>query len=169
MQPTEAQVIMGIDPGLASTGVAVICGDMYLHGRVLKTVPQSGSILKRIQTIVHDVVLIQKTYGVRHVSIERWAYQGHGSTQTTTTNMLIGALTSLTFCEPFPKVYTHDPLHWGRQLTGRAKRSKSDVAAAINIRLGVKLTAKAGGHLTDAIGLAIVLQDQLKMRQAQEE
>ena len=163
-------VIMGIDPGLANTGVALICGDMYLHGQVLKTSPRAGaSILVRIQTIVKDCLLLQKTYGANCISIERWSFQGHGTDQSTTTNMLIGALSSMTFCEPYPMVYTQDPLHWGRQLTGFTKRSKQDVANIVNMRLSVRLTAKAGGHLTDALGLALVLQDQLKMRQEREE
>lgn len=165
----QAQVIMGIDPGLMNTGVAVICGDMYLHGQVLKTKVGSGSVLKRIQTIGNDVIRIIQTYNVKAISIERFAYHGHGVTTTASMNQLIGSFYLLTYMEPHPRVFTHDPLRWGLQLTGHPKRTKSDVAAVVNMRLGVRLTARAGGHLTDAIGLALVLQDQLRMRQEVDE
>ena len=162
-------VIMGIDPGLYSTGVAVIRGGDYLHGTVLQPKGFQGSVLRRIQVIVHNVLVIQQTYRVNALSIERFAYHGHSTTTTSSMNMLIGALSSLTFCDPHPKCFTHDPLRWGQQLLGTRARKKADVATIISLRLGINLTSKGGGHLTDALGLALVLQDQMKLKQEKEE
>jgi Holliday junction resolvasome RuvABC endonuclease subunit len=155
-------VVMGIDPGLAHTGAAIVEGRTCTHTETIRTTPADGNTEQRAARIVQHLAALLPTHRVTHVALERWTYHGRGTTQGTITAFLVGMCAALALVGDCPDVKLYDPLDWGRTLTGHAARTKQGVARAVSLRLGMPFKATGGGHMTDAIGLAIVRADELE-------
>jgi Holliday junction resolvasome RuvABC endonuclease subunit len=168
---------MGVDPGLASLGWAVLDGHALVACDVAKTSKQKPSLVqvrvslddsRRVQEICDSVLAVIDAYAVTAVAVEAFTIipgkMAGGAMKTAT---VYGALCALAYVRGIawmPLV----PTDLKRVLCGRLSASKTEVQAAVEGRvLGAAEAVQALGkgkreHAADAIAAAIVGQEELR-------
>jgi crossover junction endodeoxyribonuclease RuvC len=149
--------IVGIDPGLAATGLGVVCGrglrtTGYSFGCI--TTPPSAALperLSHIYTRLHrllsseapDLVVIEDVF-----SLQEYPKSGIGLGQVSGVVMLAASQCGLRCVQV--------PVREAKQvLTGNGNASKSQLEEAVRLRLNHPSVIRPS-HAADALGLAII-------------
>lgn len=158
--------ILGIDPGTLNLGVAVFEDTALLWADHLKPPPRH-----RQDPIVYwftTLAQITRTFYPEHVAFEEYVWQGAQRTSHNSPQMweLLGAIRILSTQIPFPTIWGYAPELWKAELTGNGHATKGEVSKTVEMRLGAPLVQSTGGHMSDAIGVAMVLHDHITFAQA---
>ena len=144
-------MILGIDPGLASTGWGVV---EYCNGRirpvsfgVVKTDSKS-TLQDRISTVVNDIVYVAKKYKVQVCSMED-IYFCKNITSAVPVAKVIGALTYKLMDMGIP-VHYFSPLQIKTAVTGTGTADKRQVQELVKLQLKLKTIPKPD-HAADAL------------------
>jgi len=79
---------------------------------------------------------------------------------------LLGGIQGLALQPPFPVLMGLLPQAWGQRLVGHPAHEKSQIAWAVNARLGTAFRGDAlDNHVADAVGIGLVALDRLRYTQ----
>ena len=177
---THPLLVLGIDPGLANTGYALVrqAGDRcepLLHGQLnmatwkLKAMEEQWlSLFASLQPLVQGGAFEGERWPVPHaLAIER--FHGRGvpiSGVTERMSGLVGCLAALGMVPPYPVVELYAPSAWHQDLCG-ASAVDCEVKRWVHQQLNAHILtypvkALPGYHNIDALGIACTLLDQLR-------
>lgn len=144
-------LILGIDPGFAIIGWAIIGHDKNIIDYGSITTQANQSIDKRMLEISQDFKTIIKRYQPDHLSIEQLFYFKNAKTiinvsQTRGLLVYLAAKAGL-------KIYEYTPLEVKTTITGYGRASKSQVQSMVKQILNLKIIPKPD-DIADALALA---------------
>lgn len=164
-------IIMGIDPGSSSTGVAFLRDGAWLWGACLTSRDPPGPTAPSdpiARWFVRLAALIRK-YQATVVAYESYEYQGNKRTTANAPLMWqqVGAVRCLLTLPLVSSLHAHEPGVWRQQLTGDRRAGDQLVDRILQHRLGVSLLnvhgQTTGSHILDATGVALVTWDTLAL------
>ena len=145
--------ILGIDPGLANTGWAVIevvqGGQPVVVETGLITTDNKTIQAQRIAVIVTNIVAVMERFDAEHVAMER-VFVGPRNMRAVETAEVIGALRYRLWLDGF-HVVDYAPTTVKKTVSGKGNASKATVAAAVQAFTGYI----GSNHESDAIAIAL--------------
>lgn len=150
-------IIMGIDPGTATTGYGIIKkkgkGDDYeiLNFGVITT-DKNLTDAKRLEILYEDLLCLMKKYKPDLLGIEKLFFSSNQTTAITVSQARGVAL--LAAMKNKMKVCEFTPLQMKKTLTGYGKADKKQVQYMVKQAFGLKHTPKPD-DAADALGIAI--------------
>lgn len=154
---------LGVDCGTRHCGVAIVgTGDALLHHTVLTM--RGHQPAERILCAKLALAVIVQHWQPTVISVERFTYEGHDTTQHEYMCWMVGACLDLgTLVTPHAAVCLYTVSEWRHQLIGRQGRVRGDygkqaAAAVLALRLGHRFR-ESGLHAMDAAGLALAALD----------
>jgi crossover junction endodeoxyribonuclease RuvC len=153
--------ILGIDPGLQTTGFGVIDvasqGGQSLHyvasGTIRTQAQRKGDLPSRIHTLVSGVQALCQRYQPDAAALEM-VFVNVNPQSTLLLGQARGAcLSGLVLCLPPENVMEYTALQMKKAVVGHGKAAKSQVQAMVKYLLG--LPSEPGPDAADALGLAI--------------
>jgi crossover junction endodeoxyribonuclease RuvC len=147
--------IMGVDPGIANTGIAFIYDsegvECLLCSELVRT-KASEPITERISRISEKVRTAIIDLKPSFMFVEE-VFFAKNKNSATTTSMVIGICAYLAHIHNI-KFYTLKPNEVKKALTGQVKASKIEVAEAVKQKI-LYADDKLSHHVTDAIAIAL--------------
>lgn len=148
--------IIGIDPGLESTGYAVIDDlgreQAAVEGGVVRTKP-ADPLEKRLLVIYQDIKSVLEEFKPEAMAIEEL----HSRYQHGRTAILMGharGVVCMAAAEAGTPVFHYQPARAKNMVTGSGRAGKEQVQRAITARLGLAGGAK-NEHVADAFAIAL--------------
>lgn len=148
--------IIGIDPGLESTGYAVIDDlgrdQSPVEGGVVRTKP-ADPLEKRLLVIYQDIKSVLEEFKPEAMAIEDL----HARYQHGRTAILMGharGVVCMAAAEAGIPVFHYQPARAKNMVTGSGRADKEQVQRAITARLGLDGAAK-NEHVADAFAIAL--------------
>lgn len=149
------QVILGIDPGFQTTGVAVICQQdtmlRYQYANVIST-DASASSSKRLQTIYQQINDVLHCYQPNVAGIESLFFVKNISSAIPVA-MAMGVIILALEQKGIP-IYKYGPTEIKKTVVGVARGDKNQVMHMVHFLLGIQETV-SNKHMTDALAVAI--------------
>jgi crossover junction endodeoxyribonuclease RuvC len=149
--------ILGIDPGFAQTGWAVVdvFGQRYrpVSFGVVKTTTQDGQA-ERIHEIATEIGRIASSFNVERVGMED-IYFAKNVSSAITVAKVIGAITHQLLSQELP-VRLFSPPQIKTTVTGYGNSEKNQVQEMMRLMLGMESIPKPD-HAADALAAAICL------------
>ena len=160
--------ILGIDPGLANTGWAVIevvqGGQPAVIETGLITTDNKTIQAQRIAVIVTNIVAVMERFDAEHVAMER-VFVGPRNMRAVETAEVIGALRYRLWLDGF-HVVDYAPTTVKKTVTGKGNATKGAVAAGVARIIGHR--AFISNHESDAIAVALTHWRKLEERRNEE-
>lgn len=134
-------IVLGVDPSLRGTGLAVISWDgrqgQLLHSRTLKQIPTLPVVdcLVDIAQAVRDLI---EVYQPEHVAVEQTIYVQNFQTAQVLGMVRGAVLTSAGLCGR--KTFEYAPLRVKQAVVGMGRASKQQVAGTVRQLLGLPKT-----------------------------
>jgi crossover junction endodeoxyribonuclease RuvC len=148
--------IIGVDPGLESTGFAVLDDDgrkqTAIEGGVVRTRP-ADALEVRLLTIYRDVKAVLSEHRPHVMAIEDL----HARYQHGRTAILMGharGVVCMAAAEAGLQVFHYQPARAKNLVTGSGRADKEQVQRAVAARLGVEAISK-NEHVADAFAVAL--------------
>ena len=172
----KEKIILGIDPSLQSSGIAVIngeTGEVINYGNLpIKPKDLNGDEILKIHYIATTILKIAKEYNVTHVAIEN-SYVGVNSRTGLTLARLYGAITSFLIENDIRLIYTYTPSNWRKIATGIGNKTKEGMYDWVcnhmvsKEELGEFCTKgkNKNDDICDALGIAYALYKRLNKEQ----
>lgn len=164
----EPVVVLGIDPGVVTCGVAVVDRDVRYSDTL--RVPRAGDWPERCRAVHTAVARLCRRFRPRLMAVEAFTWRGTYVTTEPPMLLLIGAICTV----PGPKIRLVPPDEWQRAIVGGpapsgpgATRDAWKALVRARVELGLRArdmpwrdgAADAGGHRYDALGVALYNQD----------
>ena len=154
-------IILGIDPGLATTGFGLISGERnqdkkFLacgHIKTLKSTP----LAERLFQIENDFIEIVKRYKPDVIAIEQLFFFKNVTTAINVAHAR-GVIMSQSFKHKL-KIYEYTPLQVKQGLTGYGKSTKKEIQDMVKLELKLKQIPKPD-DAADALALSIICFNQ---------
>lgn len=157
--------ILGIDPGVANLGWAVISRKAYVKSgtlipkKYLVGIERQLWILSKLQDIINE-------YQPDVIAYEEFMWRTSDDKQERYVNgrpameRIIGGIQALALFPPYPTLIPLLPQKWGKQLFGQVSHTKQQIAWVVNQRLGTSFKGdRIDNHAADATGIALVACD----------
>jgi crossover junction endodeoxyribonuclease RuvC len=150
-QPTSSNgAILGIDPGLAATGWALLdVGQSVLGHGTIRTEP--GEPGERLLQIVMGIEALLETYPVGEAALEE-LFMGRNRTSFVGVAQARGAIL-LTLCRHGVETLQYKPSQVKSVVTGYGLAGKAQIARMLAAQLG--LNQAIDEHAADAIAIAL--------------
>ena len=150
MAATRVGLLLGIDPGLASTGYALLSGDnQVLACGTIKTAP--GPTGPRLHQIVTEVASVLASYEIREAAMEE-LFVGRNTTSVIGVAQARGAILATLEARGIP-TFEYKPAQVKAVLTGYGMASKAQIARMLALQ--VASAGKMDDHAADAIAIAV--------------
>lgn len=150
--------IIGIDPGLATTGWAIIDSDIpgsLIYGKF--TTEAKNIQPHRLYAIEVELKRILDEFNPRYAAMESLAFGGRSARLHQTAEALGVIRLTLWKAGLMPHVYS--PTAVKKKIAGKGRASKRDVIEAIIKEWGYPQISKIkSDHITDAIAIALMLE-----------
>jgi crossover junction endodeoxyribonuclease RuvC len=152
--PAPARRILGIDPGLRSTGYGIVTqtqrGLTYLGSGCIRS-PQAGGLPIRLKTILHDLAEVIATFQPTEVAVEI-VFVNVNPQSTLLLGQARGAAISAAVLAELP-VAEYTALQIKQAVAGHGKAAKDQVQEMVRRLLA--LPAAPGADAADALACAI--------------
>ncbi len=156
--------ILGIDPGLATTGFAVLDVDAQAHSKKLITVgvirtPAKLPLGERLKEIYEDISSLLNEYKPKFCSIEQLFFSKNVTTGIQVSHargVIIMAL-----YEHGVEIYEYSPSAMKRALTGDGRADKKAIQKMVKLELKLTDVPKPD-DAADAVSLALTLAATLR-------
>ncbi len=150
MPPTRVGLLLGIDPGLASTGYALLGGDnQVLACGTLRTEP--GPPGPRLHRIVSGLSAVLAAHEIREAAMEE-LFMGRNTTSVIAVAQARGAILATLEARGIP-TFEYKPAQVKAVLTGYGMASKAQIARMLALQIAS--VGKVDDHAADAIAIAI--------------
>ena len=150
MPPARVGLVLGVDPGLASTGYGLLAEDNQVVAcGTIKTAP--GPTAPRLHRIVSELAALLAAFPVREAALEE-LFMGRNTTSAIAVAQARGAILAALEGAGVPS-FEYKPAQVKAMLTGYGMAGKAQMARMLGAQLAV-----AGGlddHATDAIAIAL--------------
>jgi crossover junction endodeoxyribonuclease RuvC len=151
-------LILGIDPGLASTGWGLLRREgqrvTHLAHGVVTTTPDEGDDHARVQRIAREVATLLRAYRPDSLAMERWVHFGQSATvQAHALGLVIGAVLVAAASLEVPVRSEHRSQDWRRALGLPATAAKAEVQARVQALLSLPKPPRPQ-HAADALAVA---------------
>lgn len=144
-------MILGIDPGIANTGWAVLDDDRLITCGCIVTGVKKGSG-ERFGEIIDELNKISKKYKVKEVAIETLYFAKNVKSAMKVSEM-IGSVKYWALKNKM-KIFEYTPLQIKSSLVGYGRAEKSQVELMVRTILGLTENIKPS-HASDAVAVAI--------------
>jgi crossover junction endodeoxyribonuclease RuvC len=150
MASTGEGLILGVDPGLASSGWAVIdCGSRLTACGTVTTRP--GPIAPRLSDIVSELAAVLARYEIGEAALEE-VFLGRNATSAIAVAQARGAI--LVLLEQLSlRVYEYKPSQIKQVITGYGMADKAQMARMLALQ--VQVTGTLDDHSADAVAIAL--------------
>lgn len=151
-------LILGIDPGLASTGWGLLRREgqrvtHVAHG-VIATTPDHGDDHARIQRVARELAVLLRAYRPDALAMERWVHFGQSATiQAHALGLAIGAIVVTAAEAGVPVRSEHRSQDWRRAIGLPATAPKAAVQQRVQALLGLPKPPRPQ-HAADALAVA---------------
>jgi crossover junction endodeoxyribonuclease RuvC len=143
-------LILGIDPGLASTGYGVVDAERLVACGSVRTAP--GSPGARLVSLVGQLQLVLSRYAIAEAAMEE-LFMGRNRTSVIGVAQARGAILACLESAGV-RTFEYKPSQVKAVLTGYGSADKTQVARMVALQLG--LAAKPGDdHASDALAIAV--------------
>ncbi|MGH7868297.1 MAG: crossover junction endodeoxyribonuclease RuvC [Candidatus Dormibacteraceae bacterium] len=143
-------LLLGIDPGLANTGWAVIDeGCQIISSGTIRTTP--GPTAPRLHAIISDLSAVLNQQPIVEAAIEE-LFAGRNTTSVILVAQAKGAILAALAAAQIP-VYEYKPAQIKVVLTGYGNADKRQMAKVIALQ--TKASTKMDDHAVDAVAIAI--------------
>lgn len=144
-------MILGIDPGIANTGWAILdCDKLIACGCIVTGVKSESG--ERFGEIIRELDKLRKKYKVKEISIETLYFAKNVKSAMKVSEM-IGSVKYWALKNKL-KVFEYTPLQIKLSLVGYGRAEKSQVELMVRNILGLKENIKPS-HASDAVAVAI--------------
>lgn len=156
--------ILGIDPGLATTGFAVLDVDAKVHSKKLITVgvirtPAKLPLGERLKEIYEDISSLLAEYKPKFCSIEQLFFSKNVTTGIQVAHARGVAILALQKAKV--KIHELTPSAMKKALTGDGKADKRAIQKMVCLELKLSSPPKPD-DAADAVSLALCLQSTLR-------
>jgi crossover junction endodeoxyribonuclease RuvC len=143
-------LLLGIDPGLAATGWALLGSDSKVAGcGTIRTAP--GPAAPRLLKLVTELQEVVEAKPVSEAALEE-LFMGRNATSALGVAQARGAVMTALAAAGIP-IFEYKPAQVKAALTGYGMADKAQVARMLALQMGT--TGGADDHATDAIAIAL--------------
>lgn len=144
-------MILGIDPGIANTGWAVLDCDRLVCCGCIVTGAKDGLTI-RLKKIIDELQKIVEKHKIKELAIETLYFAKNVKSAMKVSEM-IGSIKYWAL-ENGLKIFEYTPLQIKSSLVGYGRADKSQVELMVRICLGLRENIKPS-HASDAVAVAI--------------
>jgi crossover junction endodeoxyribonuclease RuvC len=155
MREQAGRVILGLDPGTASTGfgvISVVSNRLHALDYGVMATPAGMPLEKRLELIFSDMTELLATHQPSATAVESLFFNANVRTA-----LAVGqarGVTLLACARAGCEVYEYTPQQIKQAVVGYGKATKEQVMEMVRVLLGLQAAPKSD-HAADALGVAI--------------